>query len=99
MPGVREGHLAELFRQAGLTPEETTLSVEAHFESFDDWWVPYTMGVGPAGAYVKKLDDAHASSFGTRPPGSCRKARLTCRRTPGASAPASELADGQPMWG
>ena len=58
MPGVREGHLAELFSQAGLTPEETTLSVEAHFESFDDWWVPYTMGVGPAGEYVKKLDDA-----------------------------------------
>ncbi len=58
MPGIREGHLAELFTQAGLTPEETTLSVEAHFESFDDWWVPYTMGVGPAGEYVKKLDDA-----------------------------------------
>jgi SAM-dependent methyltransferase len=57
MPGVREGHLAELFSQAGLTPEQTTLSVEAHFESFDDWWVPYTMGVGPAGEYVKKLDD------------------------------------------
>ena len=58
MPGIREGHLAELFTQAGLTPEETTLSVDAHFESFDDWWIPYTKGVGPAGEYVKKLDDA-----------------------------------------
>jgi SAM-dependent methyltransferase len=58
MPGVREGHLAALFSEAGLTPEETTLSVEARFENFEDWWIPYTKGVGPAGEYVKKLDDA-----------------------------------------
>jgi SAM-dependent methyltransferase len=58
LPGVREGHLAELFSSAGLSPQETTLSVEPRFENFDDWWLPYTKGVGPAGEYVKKLDDA-----------------------------------------
>lgn len=58
MPGVREGHLAELFGSAGLSGEETTLSVETHFEDFDDWWTPYTMGVGPAGEYVAQLGDA-----------------------------------------
>ena len=57
LPGVREGHLGELFDAAGLEHDVTTLFVEAHFDSFDAWWMPYTMGVGPAGAYVAKLDD------------------------------------------
>ena len=25
------------------------------FASFDDWWDPFTLGVGPAGAYVGGL--------------------------------------------
>ena len=28
------------------------------FATFDDWWEPFTLGVGPAGAYVTALDDA-----------------------------------------
>lgn len=58
MPGVREGHLAELFRQAGLDdiqPGNITVTVE--FDSFEQWWAPYTLGVGPAGSYVAGLDD------------------------------------------
>ena len=63
MPGVQEGHLAQLFSSAGLSTEESTLSVEAHFDSFDDWWLPYTKGVGPAGEYVNKLDDEHREAL------------------------------------
>lgn len=56
-PGTREGHLAELFAAAGLRDIETaTLTVRARFETFADWWAPFTLGVGPAGAYVAQLD-------------------------------------------
>jgi hypothetical protein len=36
--------------------EESLLSVELAHASFDDWWEPLTLGVGPAGAYVATLD-------------------------------------------
>jgi SAM-dependent methyltransferase len=56
LPGVREGHLAELFGQAGLgVAEATALTVRVLHPSFDDWWEPFTLGVGPAGAYVASL--------------------------------------------
>ncbi len=59
LPGVREGHLAELARAAGLTViEPTSLTVGVTYATFDDWWEPYTMGVGPAGDHVAKLDGA-----------------------------------------
>jgi SAM-dependent methyltransferase len=59
LAGAREGHLAELFRDAGIADvEESSLSVGVSFESFEEWWAPYELGVGPAGAYVAKLDDA-----------------------------------------
>jgi SAM-dependent methyltransferase len=57
LAGAREGHLAELFAAAGLADvEETTLSIEREHASFEEWWEPYTAGVGPAGAYVATLD-------------------------------------------
>jgi SAM-dependent methyltransferase len=57
LPGSREGQLTELFEAAGLRDvEETLLSVEVEHPSFDDWWEPFTFGVGPAGAYVAGLD-------------------------------------------
>jgi SAM-dependent methyltransferase len=56
LAGVRAGHLGELFRQAGLDDvEETTLSVTVPHASFEEWWEPFTEGVGPAGAYVRQL--------------------------------------------
>jgi SAM-dependent methyltransferase len=59
LPGAREGHLHELFAQAGMADAtSTTLTVEATLTDFDAWWEPYTLGVGPAGAYVAGLDDA-----------------------------------------
>src|SRR6202042_1375622 len=58
LAGAREGHLAELFRQAGLrAPRTAVLTVTARYASFDDWWEPYTLGVGPAGAYLAALAD------------------------------------------
>jgi SAM-dependent methyltransferase len=57
--GAREGHLGELFALAGLHEiESTSLSVRVRYDSFEQWWEPYTLGVGPAGAYVDRLDTA-----------------------------------------
>jgi SAM-dependent methyltransferase len=57
LAGARAGHLAELFAAAGLHEiEETVLSASLEHSSFEEWWEPYTRGVGPAGAYVASLD-------------------------------------------
>jgi SAM-dependent methyltransferase len=57
LPGARAGQLAELFAAAGLREiEETSLEVSSEHPTFDDWWEPYTFGVGPAGAFAARLD-------------------------------------------
>ena len=57
LPGARRGHLATLFDQAGIHEiEESTLTVEVEHQSFDEWWQPYLLGVGPAGNFVTRLD-------------------------------------------
>jgi SAM-dependent methyltransferase len=59
LPGAREGHLAELFEAAGLQDiSATALTVSREHPTFDDWWEPYTLGVGPAGAFVAKLNES-----------------------------------------
>jgi SAM-dependent methyltransferase len=59
LAGAREGHLGELFREAGLGEvEQTALAVTVEHASFEEWWEPFTLGVGPAGAYVSRLDPA-----------------------------------------
>ncbi|MGN6610218.1 MAG: class I SAM-dependent methyltransferase, partial [Angustibacter sp.] len=58
LPGTRRGDLPGLAEAAGLTAaQEHVVSVHVPFGSFDDWWAPFTLGVGPAGAYVRGLDD------------------------------------------
>jgi SAM-dependent methyltransferase len=58
LPGVREGHLAELFGAAGLRhPVSAELPVRVRHASFEEWWRPFTLGVGPAGAHVAALDE------------------------------------------
>ena len=65
--GAREGHLRELFEEARLRDvEEVTLSSAVEFASFDEWWEPYTLGVGPAGAYAQKLDPAELAELRER---------------------------------
>jgi SAM-dependent methyltransferase len=62
--GVREGHLASLFTQAGFGGVQvTTLTVRVHHASFDEWWEPFTLGVGPAGAYVTSLPPDRRSAL------------------------------------
>ena len=57
LAGARTGHLTELFEAAGLREvEETDLSVTIEHPTFEDWWEPFTLGVGPAGSYVAGLD-------------------------------------------
>ena len=57
LAGAREGHLAQLFEDAGLDDvEQSTLQVSVEHPSFEDWWQPFTLGVGPAGSYVAGLD-------------------------------------------
>ena len=60
LAGAREGHLAQLCRAAGLREiVESTLSISVKHRSFEEWWEPYTLGVGPAGAYAAGLDATH----------------------------------------
>jgi SAM-dependent methyltransferase len=57
LAGAREGHLSELFDAAGLIDvEERTLTVTIEHPSFEEWWEPFTLGVGPAGAFAAGLD-------------------------------------------
>jgi SAM-dependent methyltransferase len=59
LAGAREGQLVEIFETAGLRfVEPAALTVRVSFTTFDDWWEPYTLGVGPAGGYVAGLDPA-----------------------------------------
>jgi SAM-dependent methyltransferase len=56
LAGARKGQLRELFEAAGLTKvEETELTASVEHPSFEDWWEPYTLGVGPAGSYAVGL--------------------------------------------
>ena len=58
LPGARAGHLVELFETAGLREvRDTAFAVNLEHQSFEEWWEPYTLGVGPAGAYVAALDE------------------------------------------
>jgi SAM-dependent methyltransferase len=59
LAGSREGHLTELFVDARLRDvEETALPVRVEHATFEEWWEPFLLGVGPAGSYVTALDSA-----------------------------------------
>ena len=67
LPGAREGHLVELSRAAGLSAvESSTLTVRVRFATFADWWEPFTLGVGPAGAYVAGMDEPRRDALRRR---------------------------------
>ncbi|HET7800901.1 MAG TPA: methyltransferase domain-containing protein, partial [Humibacillus xanthopallidus] len=64
LPGAREGDLERLFHAAGLARvERGELTVSVHHEGFEQWWEPYTLGVGPAGAYVVGLDEEQRTAL------------------------------------
>ena len=57
LAGATRGDLTALFEQAGLHDvAEDSLTVNVGHETFEEWWEPYTLGVGPAGDYVAGLD-------------------------------------------
>lgn len=57
LAGAREGHLAQLFGEAGLEAiEERALRITVEHPTFENWWEPFTLGVGPAGVHVAGLD-------------------------------------------
>ena len=67
LPGARHGHLVELAQAAGLSDiESMSLTVIIGFASLADWWEPFTLGVGPAGAYVGRLDEAGRAALRAR---------------------------------
>jgi hypothetical protein len=66
--------------------------VERSFAGFDDWWEPFTRGVGPAGGYVAGLDEPRRTRLrdslrGTLPAGPFALAAVAWTAR-GVSAPA-----------
>jgi SAM-dependent methyltransferase len=60
LPGTSAGHLRALAIEAGLGDvEASALTVSVRFTSYDEWWAPYLLGVGPLGAYVATLGEEH----------------------------------------
>ena len=58
LAGAREGHLAELFAESGLRESEPgAAEFEVEHASFEEYWEPFTLGVGPAGSYLTSLDE------------------------------------------
>jgi hypothetical protein len=56
LAGTAEGDIAQRFRRAGL--EDVTagaLRARADYTSFDDFWEPFTYGVGPAGQHLASM--------------------------------------------
>ena len=50
--------LSDLFGEAGLQRVETrAIDIPTHFKDFDDYWVPFLGGQGPASAYAMSLSE------------------------------------------
>jgi SAM-dependent methyltransferase len=70
MAGTAEGDIAQLFHRAGLDDvSDGTLAAYADYADFDDYWEPFTLGVGPSGQYLLAL-----------PPKRQIEVREACRR-------------------
>jgi trans-aconitate methyltransferase len=64
LAGARRGHLLELAASAGLEEAaEDLLTVTRRFATFEDWWAPFELGVGPAGDHVATLSPTGREEF------------------------------------
>lgn len=64
LPGTAEGDLERLFSQAGIENVRSGVAtVRVRFASFDEWWEPFTLGVGPVGEYMKTLTTAGVAAL------------------------------------
>jgi SAM-dependent methyltransferase len=67
LAGTGEGQLAALFAQAGLRAVEAgRIEAVVRFGSFEEWWEPFTLGVGPAGSYVRGLTPERSAELRER---------------------------------
>jgi SAM-dependent methyltransferase len=67
LPGVARGRLRELCLNAGWADVmESQLTIEVEHPGFDQWWEPFTFGVGPAGAHVARLSRAGREALRAR---------------------------------
>jgi hypothetical protein len=67
LAGGREGHLTELMTKAGLRDvQEIALPVLVEHTTFEEWWEPFTLGVGPAGVYLASLDSERRADVRAR---------------------------------
>jgi ubiquinone/menaquinone biosynthesis C-methylase UbiE len=56
--GTRRGEIAELFERAGVWDVvDDSLTVSADYTGFDDFWIPFTLGVGPSGSALAALTE------------------------------------------
>jgi SAM-dependent methyltransferase len=64
LAGTRRGHLGELLAAAGHRDiEEGSLAASREYATFEDWWEPFTRGVGPGGAYLAGLGPDHQTAL------------------------------------
>jgi SAM-dependent methyltransferase len=69
--GGRAGHLEALLSEAGLEEvREVEQQAIVEHPTFDEWWEPFTLGVGPAGSYFVGLDEERRAAVRER----CREA-------------------------
>lgn len=67
MPLCSRGALAEPWRDHGLHGlDEQALTIEMAFTSFEDYWQPFLLGQGPAGAYVTSLSESDRHALQSR---------------------------------
>jgi SAM-dependent methyltransferase len=63
----RAGELGDLWWKLGLVEvQEAALAIAQAFSSFADFWEPFTMGIGPAGAYVQTLSGERRRQLSSR---------------------------------
>jgi len=64
---TKQGAIPALLVASGLREvEETALTIQLNYGSFDDLWSPSLRGVGPQGAYIAKLSPEHKQAFRDR---------------------------------
>jgi SAM-dependent methyltransferase len=64
MPLCRRGELKQLWTDTGFARiDERPLEIRMDFASFNDYWEPFTLGEGPAGAYVTGLNAAQRDAL------------------------------------
>src|SRR5262249_10800200 len=77
-PGTRPGHLAELLTAAGLRDvEEATLVARLEHPTFEEWWAPFELGVGPISEVFAALGPERVAEVRERCPEPLPRAPFT----------------------